>query len=117
MAAARWLAARFGAVVVLKGPGTLIATPEGGPVYIDAAGDSALATAGTGDVLAGLIGSVLARYGATRAERGHRDLATASAAAVFAHGIAGRIAATDGYSVRATDVVDALPAAVAALRA
>jgi len=116
ISAARWLAAHFGAVVVLKGSGTVIATPEGGPVFIDPAGDASLATAGTGDVLAGLIGSVLARC-VEFAPLSHRDLATASAAAAFTHGIAGRIAATDGYPVRATDVVDALPAAVAALRA
>ena len=114
-AAARWLAAKYGCVVVLKGPGTVVATPEGGPFFVDPAGDAALATAGTGDVLAGLIGSVLA----TEVGRGplsHRHVALSAVAAAFVHGVAGRLAAAGDAPVRATDVVSALPRAVAALR-
>jgi hydroxyethylthiazole kinase-like uncharacterized protein yjeF len=113
--AARWLAAKYGAVVALKGPGTVVATPEGGPIYVDAAGDAALATAGTGDVLAGLIGSVLANE-VGRGPLSHRHVASAVAAAAFVHGVAGRLAAAEDAPVRATDVVEALPAAVAMLR-
>lgn len=58
--AARSLAARTGAVVLLKGPSTVVAEP-GGRVLVAAAGDSRLATAGTGDVLAGVIGAFIAR--------------------------------------------------------
>jgi hydroxyethylthiazole kinase-like uncharacterized protein yjeF len=114
IAAARWLAQHLGVVVVLKGPGTVIATPEGGPVYLDPAGDSSLSTAGTGDILAGLIASVLAPV--AHESLSHREVAAIAASAAFVHGLAGRIAAEDGYPVRATDVVDALPAAVAMLR-
>jgi ADP-dependent NAD(P)H-hydrate dehydratase / NAD(P)H-hydrate epimerase len=57
--AASELAARFGTTVVLKGSGTIIAAPSETPV-INATGNGRLATAGTGDVLAGMIGSALA---------------------------------------------------------
>ena len=56
-AAARRLAADTGAVVVLKGSGTLVATPDG-RVAVNPTGDARLATAGTGDVLAGWIGGL-----------------------------------------------------------
>ncbi|MBB3176129.1 NAD(P)H-hydrate dehydratase [Variovorax sp. Sphag1AA] len=59
LAAARELAARFGAIVALKGSGTVIAEPNGTPV-INPTGNGRLATAGTGDVLAGMIGAALA---------------------------------------------------------
>jgi NAD(P)H-hydrate epimerase len=63
LAAARDLAGRTGAVVLLKGPLTAVAAPQGGPpdVLLASAGVPALATAGTGDVLSGLIGAFLAR--------------------------------------------------------
>jgi hydroxyethylthiazole kinase-like uncharacterized protein yjeF len=57
LAAARRLAADTGAVVVLKGSGTLVATPDG-RVAVNPTGDARLATAGTGDVLAGWIGGL-----------------------------------------------------------
>lgn len=61
LAAARELAAGFGAVVVLKGSGTVIADPAAGiPPAINPTGNARLATAGTGDVLAGMIGAALA---------------------------------------------------------
>lgn len=57
---ARRAAQASGAVVVLKGPATLIAAPEG-EAFLNTSGNEALATAGTGDVLAGMIGSLLAQ--------------------------------------------------------
>lgn len=61
--AARELAAHLGAIVLLKGPLTAVATAEGGApdVLLSSAGVPALATAGTGDVLSGVIGAFLAR--------------------------------------------------------
>jgi hydroxyethylthiazole kinase-like uncharacterized protein yjeF len=59
LAACRQLSERFGVICVLKGSGTVIATP-GEPTRINGSGNGALATAGTGDVLAGMLGSALA---------------------------------------------------------
>ncbi|TCS39240.1 hydroxyethylthiazole kinase-like uncharacterized protein yjeF/hydroxyethylthiazole kinase-like uncharacterized protein yjeF [Paucimonas lemoignei] len=60
LAAARQLAARFNAIVVLKGSGSVIARPDG-MVAVNPTGNPALATAGTGDVLAGLCGALLSQ--------------------------------------------------------
>ncbi|SCX68487.1 NAD(P)H-hydrate dehydratase [Variovorax sp. EL159] len=60
LAAARKLASRFGVVAVLKGSGTVIADAGDGPAAINLTGNARLATAGTGDVLAGMIGAALA---------------------------------------------------------
>lgn len=60
LAAARAIAARFNAVVVLKGSGSVIADPAGA-VVVNTTGNPGLATAGTGDVLAGICGSLLAQ--------------------------------------------------------
>ena len=76
LTAARQLAERFRCVVVLKGSGTVIAGPNQ-PVLINSTGNALLATAGTGDVLAGMLGAGLAR--------GLSDV-EAACSAVFAHG-------------------------------
>ena len=60
MSAARSLAARFRAVIVLKGAGTVVASPDG-RAAINPTGNAALATGGTGDVLGGIIGALLAQ--------------------------------------------------------
>ncbi|MBL0918194.1 MAG: NAD(P)H-hydrate dehydratase [Hydrogenophaga sp.] len=77
LANADTLAQRYGAVVVLKGSGTVVAAPGRRP-WVNATGNARLATAGTGDVLAGLIGAALAR--------GDRDAFSAACAAVAHHG-------------------------------
>jgi hydroxyethylthiazole kinase-like uncharacterized protein yjeF len=59
--AAREIASRFNAVVVLKGSGTVIARPDGN-VAINPTGNPGLATAGTGDVLAGICGALLSQH-------------------------------------------------------
>ena len=74
--AARQLAERFQCVVVLKGSGTIIAGPNQ-PAMVNASGNALLATAGTGDVLAGMLGACLAR--------GLSDF-EAACSAVFTHG-------------------------------
>ncbi|MGH8829650.1 MAG: NAD(P)H-hydrate dehydratase, partial [Polaromonas sp.] len=76
LAAARQLAERFQCVVVLKGSGTVIAAP-GQPAFINASGNALLATAGTGDVLAGMLGAYMA---------GGLSAFEAACSAVFAHG-------------------------------
>jgi NAD(P)H-hydrate epimerase len=77
--AARRLAADANCVVLLKGPATVVAEPDGRALVV-ATGDVRLATAGTGDVLAGLIGRLLA---------GGVDAFEAAAAAAWVHGTAG----------------------------
>ena len=82
-AAARRLAAGTGAIVVLKGSGTLVATPDG-RVAVNPTGDARLASAGTGDVLAGWIGGLWCAQAATDSPA---ELAFAVArAAVWIHG-------------------------------
>jgi ADP-dependent NAD(P)H-hydrate dehydratase / NAD(P)H-hydrate epimerase len=85
VAATRGLADRFGATVLLKGNVTVIAEP-GGPVYLNPAGQSWAATAGSGDVLSGMIGALLAA-GLSAAE--------AAAAAAFVHARAAGLSAAD----------------------
>ena len=68
LGAARELAARCRAVVVLKGSGTVIAGADGTP-RINATGNASLASAGTGDVLAGWIGGRWASLAAERVRR------------------------------------------------
>ncbi|MGF6722418.1 hydroxyethylthiazole kinase-like uncharacterized protein yjeF [Paraburkholderia sp. GAS41] len=60
LAAARALTARFASVIVLKGTGTIVAAPDG-RFALNPTGNAALATGGTGDVLGGIIGALLAQ--------------------------------------------------------
>jgi ADP-dependent NAD(P)H-hydrate dehydratase / NAD(P)H-hydrate epimerase len=105
---AREAAERSGAVLLLKGDDTLVAVP-GGPVAVSPGGTPALATAGTGDVLSGLIGALLAKG---------MDEFEAAALGVLAHARAGtRAAELHGADhVVAGDVIDALPAGLRARR-
>jgi ADP-dependent NAD(P)H-hydrate dehydratase / NAD(P)H-hydrate epimerase len=86
---ARAAAAELGATVLLKGSTTVIAPAGGGEALVNSTGTSWLATAGTGDVLSGLAGSLLAQ-GLAATE--------AAAAAAFLHGIAARRAAAGAVS-------------------
>lgn len=113
--AARDLAAATGAVVVLKGPGTVIAAPDGA-VAIAPNGGAELATPGTGDVLAGAIGALCARIVAapSAAVPTTRDVFAATSAAVWLHGDAAARAGF-GASTIASDLVAALPATIMAV--
>jgi NAD(P)H-hydrate epimerase len=97
----RRAASRFGATVLLKGADTLIASPREG-VLVSAYGAPSLATAGTGDVLSGVIGAFLAK--------GMEPRLAAGAAAV-AHGLASRLASPQAGLVAS----DLLPAVQRAL--
>ena len=108
MASARYVADAFGCVLVLKGYPALAAAPggkTGGKTWINATGGPALATAGTGDVLAGLCGGLLAQ-----------GLSAEQAAVAGLHlggAAADRYAAKrSGRSLRATDLLDETPFAL-----
>ena len=114
LGSARQAARELGVVVVLKGPGTVIASPSGA-AYIDTWGTADLGTAGSGDVLAGLMGALLA--GATaRGDVDIDDAARIAAAAVGVHGLAGRLAAQGGRPVTAPDIIAAIPDAIGLVR-
>jgi NAD(P)H-hydrate epimerase len=102
---ARRAAAAANAIVVLKGDDTLVATPEG-RVAVNRGGASALATAGTGDVLSGVIAAFLAK---------RMDPFAAACAGVLVHSRAGLLTARDigPEGVIASDVIAALPRALA----
>jgi len=102
LAAVRQAAARFGAVVLLKGPDTLIASPREG-VIVAAYGEPSLATAGTGDVLTGVIAAFLAKGMEPR---------LAAAAGAVAHGIASRLVEPH-VGVIASDLLPGLRRALA----
>lgn len=96
-------AKKFGVVTVLKGAGTIIASPDG-EVYINHTGNSGMATGGSGDVLSGIIGSLLAQGAAP---------INAAAAGVFLHGTIGDLAAEKlgKISMLPTDMIDMIPTA------
>jgi hydroxyethylthiazole kinase-like uncharacterized protein yjeF len=105
LATARDAAQRSGAIVVLKGDDTIVAGPAG--VAVNDLASPALATAGTGDVLAGLIAALVARG---------VEPFRAACGGVRAHARAGLIAAErvgSAESVIASDVIEAIPAALA----
>ena len=107
---ARRAAGELGVTVLLKGSTTVIASPDNGPVLVNPTGTPWLATAGSGDVLSGLSGALLAQ-----------DLTPAQAglAGAYLHGLAGRLAASPGGAgqapIGASDLVRALPAAFRSL--
>jgi hydroxyethylthiazole kinase-like uncharacterized protein yjeF len=98
------LAAKLNATVLLKGDRTIVAGSDG-TAWVSPTGTPALATGGTGDVLSGLLGALLAAG---------LPPVPAAVAAAYAHGLAGREAARNG-PVTATDVAAALRPALAAL--
>ena len=105
--AARRLAERYRSTVVLKGAGTLVCAP-GQPVWLVAAGNPGMATAGTGDVLSGVVGAFLARG---------LDPPDAARLGAWVHAVAGDLAAArkgmEGCT--AADVLEHLPEALASV--
>ncbi len=99
-----------GAVVVLKGASSVLASPDG-ELLVNPTGNPGMASAGTGDVLTGLVGSLLAQ---PRQLAG--DPLGAAAAGVYLHGLAGDLAAAEvgEASLLASHITDAVPHALAA---
>jgi NAD(P)H-hydrate epimerase len=100
------LANQCGGIVVLKGSGTIVT--DGDALFTNKTGNPGMATGGTGDVLAGCIGALLAQPGLTPIE--------AAITAVYIHGKAGDIAVDEmgEISLNATDIIEALPEAFGA---
>lgn len=100
---AKDFAKKFGVTTVLKGAGTVIASPEG-KIVENLTGNSGMATGGSGDVLAGVTASLLAQ--------GAKPFDAASAA-VYLHGLAGDLAAQSlgKISMLPTDIIEYLPQA------
>ncbi len=99
----------FDVIMLLKGPTTLIAEP-GGTAYVNTVAAPELATAGSGDVLSGLIGGLLASA---------RDVdpLIVVAAAAYLHGLSGSRLASNGHTFTADELPDAIDAAMSDLRA
>jgi ADP-dependent NAD(P)H-hydrate dehydratase / NAD(P)H-hydrate epimerase len=97
-----------GVYVVLKGVPTIVATPEG-DAFINTTGNPGMATAGSGDVLTGIIASLLGQG---------LDAASASVLGVYLHGLAGDTAAAvlGEHSLIASDIISALPEAFQCLK-
>lgn len=100
---ARQFATQWGCVLVLKGAATVVAFPDG-EVYLNPTGNASMATAGTGDVLTGLVAAFIAQGMSTH---------EAALAGVFTHGIAGE-AASRGKPIgmTASDLAEAIPVAM-----
>jgi hydroxyethylthiazole kinase-like uncharacterized protein yjeF len=113
LAAARHGAGLTGATVLLKGATTLVAAPSGA-VFSQAEATPWLATAGSGDVLAGVLGSLLAQLGGNDGMFSDHGIGPAerwaaiAAMAASVHGLAGRRASAGG-PLTATDIAHAVP--------
>ncbi len=102
---AREFAMQHHVITVLKGSHTIIAAPDG-EVYVNPTGNAGMATAGSGDVLTGLTAGLLAQR--------TQEALEAVIAAVYLHGLAGDIAASElGLrSLMASDISEKIPAAI-----
>lgn len=109
LGSAQRAAAKYKAYVVLKGFHTIVATPSG-DAFVNSTGNPGMATAGTGDVLTGILAGLTAQFGTERWER-------VIGLGVYLHGVAGDIAAEKVREAPliASDLIDALPAAFARL--
>lgn len=104
IAVASEFARKYRVTLVLKGAGTVVAAPDG-RVFINSTGNPGMATGGTGDVLSGMIGSLLAQ--------GH-PAAEASCTAVYLHGLAGDLALKEKgeAGLIAGDLIEKIPEAI-----
>jgi hydroxyethylthiazole kinase-like uncharacterized protein yjeF len=104
---ARDAAANLGVTILLKGSTTLVAAPNG-DLRVNTASTPYLATAGSGDVLSGICGALLA---------GGLSPFDAGSAGAFVHGMAALLAAgSPGAAITAMDIADSVPEAVRAIR-
>ena len=108
------LASRYGAIAVLKGSRTIIADPTG-RVRVNGTGNAGMATGGSGDVLTGIVGALVARALTMRKKQGDTtvDMLDVVALAVCIHGLAGDLHASKHgeAGLIASDIIDELPQA------
>lgn len=106
--AARRFAAEYGCILVLKGPGTITAAPDG-TAYVNTTGNNGMAKGGSGDVLSGMILSFLGQG---------LEPAKAAALAVWLHGFAGDLCREElgEFGMLPTDCVERIPAAIRGLQ-
>jgi NAD(P)H-hydrate epimerase len=106
---ARSFARDHGLIVVLKGHRTLVANPDG-EIWVNTTGNPGMATGGTGDILTGMTGGMVAQN--------PRRILEAVVAAVYLHGLAGDVAreSMGEQSLVATDLIPSLPEAMRRLR-
>lgn len=99
-----YAAKRFNSITVLKGSNTVIASPDG-DIFVNSTGNPGMATAGSGDVLSGIIGSLIGQK---------IQPLEATIAGVFLHGLAGDLGAKDKgeYGLIAGDIIENLPYAI-----
>lgn len=100
----RYTSKTYNAVTVLKGSNTVISSPNG-DIFINTTGNPGMATAGSGDVLSGMIGSLIGQK---------IEPLNATIAAVFLHGLSGDIGAKEKgeYGLIAGDIVENIPYAI-----
>ena len=103
---ARQFAQDFGVYLVLKGHHSLLATPTG-MVYLNMSGNPGMATAGSGDVLSGVLAGLICQF------KQHQKLDAILQAGIFCHGYAGDLAAEEmgEISLTASDILNHLPQA------
>lgn len=101
---AKYTAEKFGCTVVLKGNRTIVCT-KNFDIYVNTSGNSALAKAGSGDVLTGIIAGYMSQG---------LEVEDASILGVYLHGLCGELASNDltQYCVLATDQIDYIPKAI-----
>ena len=100
---ARITSQKYDCITILKGKNTIIT--DGDEIYINTTGNSALAKAGSGDVLTGIIAGLLSQ---------HLSCLNSALLGVYLHGLAGDIVSEEltKYSVLASDVIDCIPFAI-----
>lgn len=105
----------LGVTVLLKGHVTHVAAPDAAPIDVSTGPDAGwLATAGSGDVLGGVLGALVATHSRAVSEHGHAALAALAATAAALHGTAAVAASerNDGGPITALEVAEAMPAVV-----
>lgn len=103
--------------VILKGFQTVIADPEGN-LFLNTTGNPGMATGGTGDILAGMVGRFVASWKLQDLDGNRLSLVDYLAAAVYLHGLSGDLAAEEGSmeTIIATDLVAQFPRAIKKVR-